>query len=116
MTKHIRLPQWLQRCFSKPLWARSRDYGLGLALGAFAVNAHASMFATQLCRAFHGVADSTLYSVLAGFGLAGLLVANSLDEGDNKIKTAAIRIGIAVTGLVNLETLSVLFTGAPWGC
>jgi hypothetical protein len=93
-----------------------RDWAMGVVLGSYVSFVQASIFGKQLCTIFTGVADNQMYSVLAGLGLAGLLVAHSLDEGDNKLKTSGIRIGLAATGLVNLQTLSTLVTGANWGC
>lgn len=99
-----------------PRLTRWRDYAVGLALGLCASYANATILAPRICSAFRQLAGNDLYSILAGVGLAGLLYANSLDEGDNKVKTSAIRIGIATTGLINLENITTLFTGTPWGC
>lgn len=97
-------------------YARARDYGMGLVLGTYVSMAHASILAPKVCGIFKQVAGNDLYSIAAGIGGAGLLVANSMNEGDNKVKTATLRIGIAGAALVNLENLSTLVTGSPWGC
>jgi hypothetical protein len=96
---------------------KMRDYATGAALFLIAVNyAHASIFGPKICSAFNKIAGNDLYSVLAGLGMAGLFVTHALDEGDNKVKTASIKIGLAATGLVNLQDLSQLVTGSTWGC
>lgn len=97
-------------------YARARDYIMGALLGLYVSAAHASILAPKVCNVFKTVAGNDLYSIGAGVGLAGLLWAHSLDEGDNKLKTSAIRIGIAGLGLVNLQTIIETATGTPWGC
>lgn len=93
-----------------------RHLTVALPLMAMTTYAQAGIFSSKICSVFNSVADNSLYSVLTGIGLAGLLVAHSLDEGDNKVKTGAIRIGLAGIGLVNVQTLSNMVTGASWGC
>jgi hypothetical protein len=93
-----------------------RHYAVGLALGCVTLNAQATILAPALCRAFHQIAGNDLYSIAAGAGLVGLLIAHSMDEGDNKLKTAVLRIGLATTALVNVQTVTSYFTGTSWGC
>lgn len=96
--------------------ARLRDYGLGLLLGSYVSMAHASILGPKVCNVFKTVAGNDLYSIAAGIGFLGLLVANAMDEGGNTVKTAALRIGAAAIFLVNLQNVVETVTGAPWGC
>jgi hypothetical protein len=96
--------------------ARLRDYALGLLLGSYVSMAHASILGPKVCAVFKQIAGNDLYSVAAGIGFLGLLIANAMDEGGNSVKTAALRIAVAATFLVNLQTVVEAVTGQPWGC
>lgn len=118
-------PTICPRCISRflsslpPLmrrYARFRDYGLGLLLGGYVSMAHASILGPKVCTIFKTIAGNDLYSIAAGIGFLGLLAANVMDEGGNTVKTAALRIAAAATLLVNLQTVTEVLTGAPWGC
>lgn len=95
---------------------RLHNYTLGLGLAGIAEYANASILGPKLCLVFNTVAGNDLYSIAAGVGLVALLIANAVNEGDNKAKTAALRIVTAGTLLINLQTLSTLITGSTWGC
>lgn len=116
MTLFPRTTSTLSSALSKRMPARFRDYVVGLSLGAMTSYAHASILAPKVCQVFRNVAGNDLYSIACGVGGVGLLIANAMDEGDNKLKTSALRIGLAGAGLVNLETISSYVTGSPWGC
>lgn len=89
----------------------------GLMLMLFVANtASASLLAAPICKVFKQLFGNDLVAIAAGIGGAGLLIANAMDEGDNKLKTGALRIGAAAAALVNLETISAMVTGTPWGC
>lgn len=89
---------------------------MGFALASAAEYANASIFGTKLCNIYNGIADNSLYSMLAGIGLGGIMWANAVDEGGNETKTKALRVALAATGLVSLPFLSNLITGSTWGC
>lgn len=108
--------QRIKAAIAKRVPARFHDYAVGLSLGAMTSYAHASILAPKVCQVFKQVAGNDLYSIAAGVGGVGLLIANAMDEGDNKLKTSALRIGLAAAGLVNIETISSFVTGSPWGC
>jgi hypothetical protein len=96
--------------------ARLRDYGIGLLLGSYVSMAHASILGPKVCTMFKTIAGNDLYSVAAGIGFLGLLIANAMDEGGNTVKTAALKIGAAALFLVNLQNVVETVTGAAWGC
>jgi hypothetical protein len=78
--------------------------------------AHASILGPKVCTMFKAIAGNDLYSVTAGIGFLGLLIANAMDEGGNTVKTAALKIGAAALLLVNLQNVVETVTGTPWGC
>lgn len=116
MTTSMTLLHRIKSAVATKIPNRLRDYAVGLTLGAMASYAHASILAPKVCTVFRQVAGNDLYSIALGAGGAGLLIANGLDEGDSKVKTAVLRIMLAGAGLANLENLSTLVTGSPWGC
>jgi hypothetical protein len=99
--------------FKVKFWFRSIMGSLFL-LSATAANA--SMIAAPVCRVFRQIAGNDLYSILAGIGGVGILAANAVDEGDKKMKTGLLRIGLVTAGALNIENLSTIVTGTPWGC
>jgi len=105
-----RIPNLVRR------YARLRDYGVGLLLGGYVSMAHASILGPKICTIFKTIAGNDVYSIAAGIGFVGLLVANIMDEGGNTVKTSALRIAFAATFLVNLQNIVETFTGSPWGC
>lgn len=107
------IPRRFFRTFSA---LRVHDYAVGLALGLAANAASASILAPKVCTVFRQVAGNDLYSILAGVGGAALLAANMMDEGNNKLKSGALRIGLVTAAVINLESITTIVTGQPWGC
>lgn len=110
--KSIPLPTTLRTKLPKI----KRDVAVGLYLVLMTGYVQATILAPKVCQLFRQIAGNDLYSILAGVGGAGLLVANMVDEGDNKLKTRAMQIGLVTVGALNLENLTTMVTGAPWGC
>ncbi|AEV26929.1 hypothetical protein Dsui_2578 [Azospira oryzae PS] len=91
-------------------------YISGLILGLTTSYVQASILAPVICKGFKTLAGNDLYSIAAGVGGAGLLIANAMDEGDNKLKTGALRIAGVTAVAINLESITTMVTGTPWGC